>query len=105
MTDTPDTDEFQTKLRQLETLIHQAERLADAECRIHVRNVVGALLDLHRTGIDRLLGHVSGSSAGPEILDKCVGDEGVSGLLLLHGLHPHPFEERVGRRSTAFVHI
>jgi Fe-S cluster biogenesis protein NfuA len=95
MTNPPEANEFQTKLRRLELLVQQAERLADPEARIHARNVVQALLDLHGMGLERLLDCVTSGPAGNEILDACATDEVVAGLLLLHGLHPLDAEDRV----------
>src|SRR5262249_49722483 len=49
-------------------------------------------------GLERLLGHMADEGeAGERILGACAGDEVVSGLLLLHGLHPLDVEDRVRR--------
>jgi Fe-S cluster biogenesis protein NfuA len=91
-----DANEFDAKLQRLEGLVQQAERLPDPATRAHVRDIVQALLDLHATGLERLLGHVAGAGeAGDSILDACAADEVVCGLLLLHGLHPLAVEDRV----------
>jgi Fe-S cluster biogenesis protein NfuA len=87
---------FDAKLRRLEGLVQQAERLPDPATRAHVRDIVQAVLDLHATGLERLLDHVAGAGeAGDVILGACAADEVVSGLLLLHGLHPLAVEDRV----------
>ena len=57
-----------------------------------------AVLDLHGTGLERILGHLEeAGEAGATILDACAGDDVVGGLLLLHGLHPLDLETRVLR--------
>jgi Fe-S cluster biogenesis protein NfuA len=91
-----DANEFDAKLRRLEGLVQQAERLPDPAARAHVRDIARALLELHATGLERLLDHVAGAGeAGGAILDACAADDVVSGLLLLHGLHPLAVEDRV----------
>jgi len=95
MTNTPDTTDFQSKLARLELLIQQAERLP-ASAREQTREIIQTLLDLHATGLERLLDHVAdaGEVSGA-IFDACATDDVVSGLLLLHGLHPLCLEDRV----------
>jgi hypothetical protein len=98
MTTPPDAGEFQAKLQRLEALVRQAERLPDPTARAQVRDVVSGLLELHAVGLERLLDHVAAvGEVGEAILEACAADELVGGLLLLHGLHPHGFAERVGQ--------
>jgi Fe-S cluster biogenesis protein NfuA len=52
--------------------------------------MVRALLELHATGLARIL-----ELTGSETVVGLAADELVSSLLLLHGLHPHPASERV----------
>ena len=55
-----------------------------------------AVLDLHGAALEQLLGHLEqAGEPGRAILDACAQDEVVSGLLLLHGLHPLDLEARV----------
>ena len=94
----PDAGEFQAKLRRLESLIQQAERLPDPAARTHARDLVQALLGLHAAGLERLMDHIADAGdAGDAIFAACAADEVTSGLLLLHGLHPLELEERVRR--------
>jgi Fe-S cluster biogenesis protein NfuA len=96
MADTLDGREFQAEMQRLDALLRGVERFTDPGVRAHVRALVRAVLDLHGTGLERLLGHVeAGGAAGRAILDACARDEVVAGLLLLHGLHPRGVEERV----------
>jgi Fe-S cluster biogenesis protein NfuA len=57
----------------------------------HVQDVelVQALVDLYGEGLRRIVAH------DPEVAAALAGDELVSHLLLLHGLHPEPLEARV----------
>jgi Fe-S cluster biogenesis protein NfuA len=51
--------------------------------------LVQALVELYGEGLARIVAH------DPECVAGVAGDELVSHLLLLHGLHPVPLEERV----------
>jgi Fe-S cluster biogenesis protein NfuA len=96
--DTLDAREFQSRLQRLDALLREAEESADPASSARTREIVQAILDLHGTGLERLLGHVDAAGeAGASILDACANDEVVSGLLLLHGLHPLELEARVLR--------
>ena len=96
MTRTLDAKDFQARLQHLDTLLQEAEHLADPAARGRLREIVQAILDLHGAGLERLLEHVAEAGrAGRGIIDACARDDVVGGLLLLHGLHPLGVEERV----------
>jgi Fe-S cluster biogenesis protein NfuA len=96
MTDTLDAREFQAGLQRLEGLLRGVERLADPAAQTHIRALLRAVLDLHGAGLGRLLDHLEAAGApGRAVLDACARDDVVSGLLLLHGLHPLDVAERV----------
>jgi Fe-S cluster biogenesis protein NfuA len=56
---------------------------------VHDVELVQALVELYGEGLARIVAH------DPECVAGVAGDEVVSYLLLLHGLHPVPVEERV----------
>ena len=96
MTAALDARAFQTRLQRIDALLREVERYADPAARSHTREIVQAVLDLHGSGLDRVLGHLEAAGKeGVAILDACARDEVVSGLLLLHGLHPLDVETRV----------
>jgi Fe-S cluster biogenesis protein NfuA len=98
MTAPLDMREFHARLQRLDTLLQGVGRLADPAARAHVREVAQAILDLHGAGLERILGHLDAAgSAGAPLLDACVRDEVIGGLLLLHGLHPLDLETRVAQ--------
>jgi Fe-S cluster biogenesis protein NfuA len=98
MMETLDAREFQSRLQRLDGLLSEAEDFADPAAAARTREIVQAVLDLHGTGLERLIGHlVAAGEAGASILDACAGDDVVSGLLLLHDLHPMDLETRVLR--------
>lgn len=98
MTATLDAREFQARMQRLDQLLDEVEGSADPAFAARVREIVQAILDLHGTGLERILGHLDdGGEPGAAILGACARDEVVSGLLLLHGLHPDGLDERVAR--------
>ena len=77
-------------------MLHEAEAVADPATRGRLQAIVQAVLHLHGVGLERLLEIVADSGdQGQKIVDACGKDDVVSGLLLLHGLHPADVEERV----------
>lgn len=88
--------DFQAGLQRLEGLVRAAERCGDPEVQAHTRAIVTALLELHAAGLGRIVEHLhAAGTAGQAVLGACARDEAVSGLFLLHGLHPLPLEERL----------
>lgn len=74
-------------VERVETLLDEVDAL-DGRARETATELVQALLELYGEGLARVLGHVRDPAA-------LASDELVSHLLLLHGLHPVPIEERV----------
>jgi Fe-S cluster biogenesis protein NfuA len=98
MTSPFDARAFQSRMQRLDALLQEAERYADPLARAHTREIAQAVLELHGTALARLLDHIGeAGEAGASVLDACAEDDVVSGLLLLHGLHPHDVEERVNQ--------
>jgi Fe-S cluster biogenesis protein NfuA len=96
MISTFDPRQFQARLERLDTLLGELERFTDPGVLTRVREIVQAILDLHGVGLERLLEIVADKGeAGSAILDACARDDVVSGLLLLHNLHPLDLEARL----------
>jgi Fe-S cluster biogenesis protein NfuA len=96
MADTPDSRDFQTRLQRLDALLQRVDGYADPSARAQTREIVQTLLELHGVGLERFLSCVAGTGeAAVAAIDACARDEAVSGLLLLHGLHPLGVEDRV----------
>jgi len=96
MSNAIDAREFQARLQRLDTLLQEVERGADPTATAQTREIVQAVLDLHGAGLERILEHLNeAGAAGAAVLDTCVRDDVVGGLLLLHGLHPLGLEARV----------
>ncbi len=94
--DKTSTEEFQKRLSRVEELIAALESAPSPTVREQVRELIQTVLDLHGTGIERMLSMVFDSGAsGATMIDELSRDQLVSGLLLLHGLHPIDLETRV----------
>jgi Fe-S cluster biogenesis protein NfuA len=93
-----DARDFSTRLQRLGWLTQKMEQVGDPQTRDHMRELLQCVLDLHGAGLDRVLTLLEdGGAASAPVLDACARDEVISGLLLLHGLHPLDLEERVSQ--------
>jgi Fe-S cluster biogenesis protein NfuA/nitrite reductase/ring-hydroxylating ferredoxin subunit len=82
------------QVARVESLLEAVESLPDPDARETATELVGAVVELYGEGLERVLSLATGDH--PIGLDQAlVGDELVSHLLLLHGLHPVPVQLRV----------
>ncbi|MGI8858241.1 MAG: NifU family protein [Thermomicrobiales bacterium] len=87
---------FAQRMERLDTLIHEIETFTDPAAREVAEEIVQALLELHGSGIERMLEMVDAAGgAGQPIIDEILTDDLTRNLLLLHGLHPIGVEDRV----------
>jgi len=87
---------FQRLSQRIERLIARVEAAPDPNARADALNLVQSLMELHGAGLDRLMEIVArAGDSGYALMDDFAGDDLVSGLLLLYGLHPHDLETRV----------
>ena len=94
--DKPSTQEFQKRIGRVEELIAALESTPDEAVREQVRELIQTLLELHGTGLEQILSVVYDAGiGGSAVIDELSRDQLVSGLLLLHGLHPLDLETRV----------
>jgi Fe-S cluster biogenesis protein NfuA/nitrite reductase/ring-hydroxylating ferredoxin subunit len=75
---------------RVEGLLEEVEALPDPGARDLALTAIQALLDLYGEGLGRIADRVGSLQA-----TVLAGDDLVSHLLLVHGLHPVPVEERV----------
>jgi hypothetical protein len=94
-----DDREFQKRVQKIGNLVHDLETIADPASRAAAKELLQLLMDLHGTGLERILEVVfeSGES-GPRIIDELGQDPLVSSLLILYGLHPDELQTRVERK-------
>src|SRR3712207_1029378 len=81
----------------METLLEELETLADPNAKSKTAEVVGILLDLYGEGLARMMEVIAQGQESEKTFEAFAGDELVSHLLLLHGLHPLDIETRVVR--------
>ncbi len=85
---------LQERVARMETLLEEIEALKDPHARSKAAEVVGVLLDLYGDGLARMMDLVY-ETGNDKAFESFAGDELVSHLLLLHGLHPLDVETRV----------
>jgi Fe-S cluster biogenesis protein NfuA/nitrite reductase/ring-hydroxylating ferredoxin subunit len=86
---------LQERVARMETLLGEIESLEDPAARSRAVEVVGVLLDLYGEGLARMMDVISEGEERERTFGAFAGDELVSHLLLLHGLHPLALETRV----------
>jgi Fe-S cluster biogenesis protein NfuA/nitrite reductase/ring-hydroxylating ferredoxin subunit len=78
----------------IERLLEEVEAFPDPAARQTATDLVTALLELYGEGLGRVVELVAERDDG-ELAAALAADDLVAHLLLLHGLHPLPVEERV----------
>lgn len=91
-----DEKTFQKRVQKIGGLVHDLETIADPASRAAAKELVQLLMELHGTGLERILEIVFQSgNAGSRIMDDLGQDQPVSSLLILYGLHPDELQTRV----------
>lgn len=92
------SQDFQERVGRIESLVQKLEKSGDPASRSGARELIQCLMELHGTGIERMLEIVANSGeAGAPLIASMGRDELVCSLLVLYGLHPDPFETRAMR--------
>jgi Fe-S cluster biogenesis protein NfuA/nitrite reductase/ring-hydroxylating ferredoxin subunit len=92
-----DDQGLQERAARMETLLGEIETLADPDARAKAAEMVQVLLELYGEGLARVMEVIAGGEERERVFEALAGDELVSHLLLLHGLHPLDVETRVVR--------
>jgi Fe-S cluster biogenesis protein NfuA/nitrite reductase/ring-hydroxylating ferredoxin subunit len=87
-------DTARHRLARVEELLERLETLPDTGARETATEVVQGLLDLYEEGLKRIVDVLAECDDGT-LAEALSDDELVAHLLLLHGLHPVPVQERV----------
>lgn len=87
-------DDARERVARVETLLEALEGLSDDTARAIATDIAQAMLDMYGEGLDRIVGVLAAHDDGT-LARELADDELVSHLLLLHGLHPVPVQERV----------
>lgn len=80
----------------IEELAASLAKITDVKGREVAQSLIEAILELHGNALERLL-HITfhSGSEGQKLIRKFASDPLVSGLLVLHNLHPDAIETRV----------
>src|SRR5918993_811283 len=89
-----DDQEMRERVGRIETLLEEIESFEDPEARAKTAQMVQTLLELYGEGLGRIVESV-GRLGGEDLKDELLGDELITHLLLLHGLHPVGVKTRV----------
>ncbi len=90
--------EFQAQTQRIHELVQRAAALSDPEARDIALGLMQSLMDLHGPGMSRMVELLSESGdAGRNSLTKLGNDPLICGLLVLYGIHPVSFEDRIRR--------
>lgn len=91
-----DDKDFQVKVQRIGELVGGLENIADPETRAGAKALVQLILDLHATGLERVLEIIAkNGDVGQRAIDDLGQDPLVSSLLVLYGLHPLDLDSRV----------
>lgn len=89
----PDSREM---ARRLQELIEQIQGQPNPAARVLLQECLQSLLAFYGDGLSRILSHIQDCGPGArELLQRLGQDPAVSGLLLIHGLHPVALETRL----------
>ncbi|WUH90936.1 NifU family protein [Streptomyces sp. NBC_00433] len=81
--------------RRVEEVLDRLAATGDRAACAAAEDLVRALMDFYGAGLARVLALTG--QAGPRALERLLGDDLVSGMLVLHDLHPEGVEARIGR--------
>jgi Fe-S cluster biogenesis protein NfuA len=87
-------DVARERVARVESLLEAVEGLSDESARAMATDMAQAMLDMYGEGLDRIVDVLAAHDDGT-LARELAEDELVSHLLLLHGLHPVPVQERV----------
>jgi Fe-S cluster biogenesis protein NfuA len=81
--------------RRLQELIEQIQNQPNPAARALLQDCLQSLLAFYGEGLSRMVAHLQAANGeGQNILSDMLKDQAISGLLLIHGLHPVPLETR-----------
>jgi Fe-S cluster biogenesis protein NfuA len=89
--------EFRVRTERIDKLVKKLDDCGDPELRAIALELVQSVVELHGAALARMLESVSQTQPGEQALEGAIENDLVASVLLLHGLHPDPFETRVLR--------
>jgi Fe-S cluster biogenesis protein NfuA len=94
---TRDKREFHAHTERVERLVSRLNNSGDPELRAAALELLQCVMDLHGAVLERMIDSLAQTAAGEAGLEEALTDDLVASVLLLHGLHPEPIENRVRR--------
>src|SRR5579863_6738532 len=91
----PTHEQFQQKLQSIEAMLGEVQSITDLRLRASLCELFQRVIDVHGTGVGRILELLRARPDGHSLIDRLGRDEIVSSLLVLYGLHPLNLEQRV----------
>jgi len=89
-------DEMNRQGRRIQELVGEIDALPDTPARALMQECMTSLLGFYGDGLERMLQVVKRAGVGGQkVYDDLIHDRVVSGLLLIHGLHPVDIETRL----------
>jgi len=98
-------NDVRARVAKIDSLLEQVENMREPASRDVALAAVQGLIDLYGEGLSRIVKHTSSTcddETSAKVASAFAGDELVSHLLLLHGLHPDDLHERV---EQALEHV
>jgi Fe-S cluster biogenesis protein NfuA len=91
-----DKKDVQQRVEAVDSLIREIESVSDPAFRSLSSQLMQSVMELHGSGLERLLEivHASGNT-GQKLIDELGRDDLVRSLLLLYGLHPLDLQTRI----------
>src|ERR1700692_2961354 len=93
----PERGAFRVSSERVEKLAARLEQANDPETRAVALELVQAVVELHGAALQRLIDRCLEVPEGQRVLEAALEDDLVSGVFLLHSLHPEDLETRVQR--------
>jgi Fe-S cluster biogenesis protein NfuA len=93
----PERGAFRVSSERVEKLAARLEQANDPETRALALELVQAVVELHGAALERLIDRCLEVPEGQRVLEAALEDDLVSGIFLLHSLHPEDLETRVLR--------
>jgi Fe-S cluster biogenesis protein NfuA len=87
--------EFARRSDRIEELVSRIENTGDPAIRAVAQELLQAVIELHGVALERILDAVEDLPSGEAALSEIAGDDLVSNVLSLHGIHPVAMEARV----------
>ena len=92
----PRQTELERRIAAIDQLVRSLENASDPATRAAAQELAGTLMELHAAALERVLAIIGRQGpAASAIVEQLAGDEVVSGVLLLHDLHPVDLPTRV----------